>query len=220
MPLGAALSVARRSGLLAWDGLVIEDDYDAEFRYDRAPLAALQGLAPERVAYLGSASKTLAPGLRLGWLVLPEALVAAVAEEKLHADMGTDVLGQHVLARLLETRAYDRHLRVLRRRHRERREALVAALARHLPDARPQGIAAGLHAHVVLPASIDVPAFEAACARRALRVYGAQPRTLVLGYANVTPEAMDGAIADLAAALAEASAARTASVSPGSARRR
>jgi len=204
MPLGVALSVARRAELLAWDGLVVEDDYDAEFRYDRAPLAALQGLAPERVAYLGSASKTLAPAVRLGWLVLPGALADAVAEEKLHADMGTEALGQHVLARLIETRAYDRHLRVLRRRHRERREAFVAALARHLPDVRPQGIAAGLHAVVALPAAIDVARFEAACARRALGVYGARPRSLVLGYANVAPAAMDGAVAELAAALAEA----------------
>lgn len=216
MPLGVALSVARRMRLLAWDGLVVEDDYDAEFRYDRAPLAAVQGLAPERVAYLGSASKTLAPGLRLGWLVLPGALAEEVAAEKLHEDMGSDVLGQHVLARLIETRAYDRHLRVLRRRHRERREALIAALARHLPDAQPQGIAAGLHAVVALAEPIDVPAFEAACAARGLRVYGARPRSLVLGYANVAPAAMDGAIAGLAAALADARAR----LSPGSARRR
>lgn len=207
MPLGVALSRARRTRLLAWDGLVVEDDYDAEFRYDRAPLAALQGLAPERVAYLGSASKTLAPGLRLGWLVLPDAFAQEVAAEKLYDDMGSDALGQRVLARLIETRAYDRHLRVLRRRHRERREALIVALARHLPDARPQGIAAGLHAVVELPAPIDVPPFEAACAARGLRVYGTRPRSLMLGYANVAPTAMDGAIADVAAALAETRAA-------------
>jgi GntR family transcriptional regulator/MocR family aminotransferase len=123
MPLGVALSVDRRAALLAWGGLVVEDDYDAEFRYDRQPLAALQGLAPEQVAYLGSASKTLAPGLRLGWLVLPAGLVGEVAHEKALADMGSDVIGQLTLARLIESGAYDRHVRVLRRRHRSRRDA-------------------------------------------------------------------------------------------------
>ena len=204
MPLGMALSVARRSALLAWDGLVVEDDYDAEFRYDRAPLGALQGLAPERVAYTGSVSKSLAPGLRLGWLVLPEALVDAVADAKLHADAGSDVLSEHVLARLIETRAYDRHLRVLRRRHRARREAFVAALARHLPEARPEGIAAGLHSVVSLPDPIEVAAFEQACAKRGVRVVGSRPERLLLGYANVAPPAMDEAVALVAEALAEA----------------
>jgi GntR family transcriptional regulator/MocR family aminotransferase len=207
MPLGAALSVERRAALLAWDGLVIEDDYDAEFRYDRAPLGALQGLAPARVAYTGSVSKTLAPGIRLGWIVLPHPLADAVADAKLHADAGSDVLAQHVLARLIETRAYDRHLRVLRRRHRARREAFVAALARHLPGARPEGIAAGLHSVVTLPRPIDVAAFERACARRGVRVSGARPDRLVLGYASIAPPAMDEATAQLAAALAEASLA-------------
>ncbi len=214
MPLGVALSVRRRAALLAWDGLVIEDDYDAEFRYDRAPLGAVQGLAPERVAYLGSASKTLAPGLRLGWLVLPTALTNALAEAKLLTDMGSDVLGQHVLAHLIATGVYDRHLRTLRRRHRSRREALVAALARHLPDVEVQGIAAGLHAVVRLPRAIDVQAFEAACARRSLRVYGTTPESLLLGYANVQEAAFASAIELLAEALAEAE------LSPGSGRRR
>lgn len=214
MPLGVALSVGRRAALLEWGGLVIEDDYDAEFRYDRAPLGAVQGLAPERVAYLGSASKTLAPGLRLGWLVLPVGLAGPIAEAKLLADMGTDVLGQHVLARLIATGVYDRHLRTLRRRHRARRAALVAALADHLPRAQVQGIAAGLHAVVRLSEPIDVPAFEAACARRSVRVYGTTPETLVLGYANVPEPTFASAIELLAEALEETA------VSPGSGRRR
>jgi GntR family transcriptional regulator/MocR family aminotransferase len=204
MPTGVALSVERRAALLAWDGLVIEDDYDAELRYDRAPIGAVQGLAPERVAYLGSTSKTLGPGLRLGWLVLPDALADEIAEAKLYADMGSDVLGQHVLARLIETGVYDRHLRALRRRHRARRAAMTAALAHHLPTAEVHGIAAGVHALVVLPHTIDVPALEAACARRSLRVHGAQPNALVLGYANIPEPAFDAAIHSLAEALAEA----------------
>jgi GntR family transcriptional regulator / MocR family aminotransferase len=204
MPTGVPLSVERRSALLAWEGLVVEDDYDAEFRYDRPPLGAIQGLAPERVLYLGSASKTLAPGLRLGWMVAPERLVSELAEAKLHADMGTDVLVQHTLARLIEAGTYDRHLRLLRRRHRARRDALLAALAHHVPGARVRGIAAGLHALVTLPHEIDVAAFEAACERRSVRCYGTTPTTLVLGYANLPEPAFEPAVALLAQAAGEA----------------
>jgi GntR family transcriptional regulator/MocR family aminotransferase len=204
MPLGVALSVDRRAALLAWGGLVIEDDYDAEFRYDRAPLAALQGLAPEQVAYLGSASKTLAPGLRLGWLVLPAELAADVGAEKRLADMGTDVIGQFALARLIESGAYDRHLRVLRRRHRARRDAAVAAVARHLPGAEVLGIAAGLHANILLAEPVDVRAFEAACEARSVRVYGSRRRMICLGYANLPEAAIERGVRLLAEAAREA----------------
>jgi GntR family transcriptional regulator/MocR family aminotransferase len=204
MPLGVALSVDRRAALLAWGGLVIEDDYDAEFRYDRPPLAALQGLAPEQVAYLGSASKTLAPGLRMAWLVLPADLIDDVAEEKRLSDMGSDVIGQLTFARLIDSGAYDRHVRALRRRHRARRDAAVAAIARHLPDARVLGIAAGLHANIVLARPIDVGAFEAACAARSVRIYGATRRMLALGYANLPEPAIEQGVRLLAQALREA----------------
>jgi GntR family transcriptional regulator/MocR family aminotransferase len=203
MPLGVALSVDRRAALLSWGGLVIEDDYDAEFRYDRAPLAALQGLAPEQVAYLGSASKTLAPGLRLAWLVLPADLIDAVAAEKRLSDMGNDVIGQLALARLITSGAYDRHLRVLRRRHRARRDAAVAAIARHLPDAQIQGIAAGLHANILLAHPIDVRAFEAACEARSVRVYGSRRRTIALGYANLPEPTIEQGVRLLAEAVRE-----------------
>src|SRR4051794_20163591 len=206
MPLGVALSVDRRAALLAWGGLVVEDDYDAEFRYDRAPLAALQGLAPEQVAYLGSVSKTLAPGLRLGWLVLPAGLVGEVAQEKALADMGSDVIGQLTFARLIESGAYDRHVRVLRRRHRSRRDAMVAAVERHLPGARVQGIAAGLHVNVLLSEPVDVRAFEAQCEARSVRVYGSRRRMICLGYANVTEPAIDQGIRLLAEAARSAHA--------------
>jgi GntR family transcriptional regulator/MocR family aminotransferase len=206
MPLGVALSVDRRAALLSWGGLVIEDDYDAEFRYDRPPLGALQGLAPEQVAYLGSASKTLAPGLRLGWLVLPADLAGAIRREKALADMGTDVIGQLAFARLIESGAYDRHLRVLRRRHRARRDAAVAAIERHLPGAKVLGIAAGLHANILLPAPIDVAAFEAACARRSVRIYGAHQRMLALGYANMAEPAIEQGVRLVAQAVREAAA--------------
>jgi GntR family transcriptional regulator / MocR family aminotransferase len=206
MPLGVALSVDRRAALLAWRGLVVEDDYDAEFRYDRPSLAALQGLAPEQVAYLGSASKTLAPGLRLGWLVLPADLVGEVAQEKLLADMGGDVIGQLALARLIESGAYDRHLRVLRRRHRARRDAMVAAVECHLPGAQVLGIAAGLHANVLLAEPVDVRAFEAACEARSVRVYGSRRRMISLGYANLPEPAIERGLALLADAAREARA--------------
>jgi GntR family transcriptional regulator/MocR family aminotransferase len=206
MPLGVALSVDRRAALLGWGGLVVEDDYDAEFRYDRAPLAALQGLAPEQVAYLGSASKTLAPGLRLGWLVLPADWVRDVATEKRFSDMGTDILGQLAFARLIETGAYDRHVRVLRRRHRLRRDAMVAALERHLPGAEVLGIAAGLHANVLLAEPVDVRAFEAACEARSVRVYGSRRRMIALGYANVPEATIERGVELLAEAAEEARA--------------
>jgi len=200
MPLGVALSVDRRAALLGWGRLVVEDDYDAEFRYDRQPLAALQGLAPEQVAYLGSASKTLAPGLRLGWLVLPADLVDEVALEKALADMGSDVIGQLTFARLITSGAYDRHVRVLRRRHRSRRDAMVAAVGRHLPGAQVQGIAAGLHVNVLLAEPVGVAAFEAACEERSVRVYGSRRRMICLGYANVTEPAIDQGVRLLAEA--------------------
>ena len=154
-PTGVVLSPQRRGELVQWardGGLVIEDDYDAEFRYDRAPLGALQGLAPDRVVYMGTVSKTLAPGMRLGWLVLPPSLLGAVVRAKALDDLGCPALDQLVLARLLETSAYDRHLRRARRRNRARRDALIAAVARELPSARVSGISAGLHALVQLAA--------------------------------------------------------------------
>jgi GntR family transcriptional regulator / MocR family aminotransferase len=201
MPRGVALSVRRRAELIDWGGLIVEDDYDAEFRYDRAPLGALQGLAPERVVYLGSASKTLGPGLRLGWMVVPHALIDELSTEKLLADSGSDAIGQHALARMIETGAYDRHIRVLRRRHRARRDACVVALARHIPDARTLGIAAGLHVVVALPYPIDTECFTQECESRGVRVHHPTPRALVLGYASIAEPSFDEAFRLMAQAL-------------------
>jgi GntR family transcriptional regulator / MocR family aminotransferase len=215
-PTGVALSTGRRGELAAWaraGGLVIEDDYDAEFRYDRPPLAAVQGLAPDHVLYVGSTSKTLAPGLRLGWIVAPGRLVEPLARARLMADAGSPVIDQHALAHLLETGAYDRHLRAARRRYRARRDTLVAALDRHVRGARVEGVAAGLHAVVRPPEPVDEAALMAAAAERSVGVYPlgwahVEPRAaggaMVLGYATLPEPAIRAGIRLLAEALAEA----------------
>jgi GntR family transcriptional regulator / MocR family aminotransferase len=154
-PMGVVLTGERRTQLLAWlrerDAIAIEDDYDAEYRYDRAAVGALQGLEPDRVVYAGSASKTLAPALRLGWLVVPGALLEAVRAEKAIADRGTARIEQLAFADFLERGELDRHLRRMRARYRARRDVLIAALAEELPEAEVLGIAAGLHVTVRLP---------------------------------------------------------------------
>jgi GntR family transcriptional regulator / MocR family aminotransferase len=215
-PTGVALAPPRRAALLAWagegGGVVIEDDYDAEYRYDRAPLAAMQGLAADRVVYMGTVSKTLAPALRLGWLVLPPRLVEDVVSQKLLADHGSPTLDQLALARLIESGAYDRHLRQARRRYRSRRDALVRSVARHLPEARVTGLAAGLHAIVRLGRAVDGMRLMQAAARRSVGVYPlgyaymdvrAVDDGLVLGYANLAEPAIEEGIRRLGEVLEE-----------------
>ncbi|MDX3380345.1 PLP-dependent aminotransferase family protein [Streptomyces niveiscabiei] len=154
-PTGIAYAPQRRARLLEWaravDGFVVEDDYDGDFRYDRDPVGALQGLDPERVAYTGSVSKSLAPGLRLGWLLVPEALAEDVIERKRTADLGHPALDQAVFARFVERGDHDRHLRRCGRAYRERRDTLLASLADHFPGTEVSGIAAGLHVIATLP---------------------------------------------------------------------
>ncbi|WP_031484806.1 PLP-dependent aminotransferase family protein [Streptomyces bicolor] len=148
-PTGVTLHPERRRALTDWararGGLIVEDDYDGEFRYDRQPVGALQGMAPGHVAYLGTASKTLGPALRLGWMVLPPHLVDAVADAKLHSDHHTETIGQLALAELIDSHAYDRHVRACRLRYRRRRDQLLDRLGARRPV---RGIAAGLHALV------------------------------------------------------------------------
>jgi GntR family transcriptional regulator/MocR family aminotransferase len=199
---------------------VIEDDYDAEYRYDRDPVGALQGLAPDRVAYAGCASKVLAPGLRLGWLVLPPALVRPVRLEKTFDDLGTPLLDQLALADFLERGELDRHLRRMRPRYRARRDALVAALGRELPAWRLVGVAAGVSSVVLLPPEIDEQALLELAAARGMRLHGLssyaathrppQPRQidaegalppapgLVLGFGNLSEPAIGRAVARMA----------------------
>lgn len=197
-PTGVVLSAARRTALLEWaraGRLVIEDDYDAEYRYDRAPVGALQGVAPDRVVYVGSTSKTLAPGLRIGWMVLPANLVDTVALAKGLADTGSSVMDQIAFAQLLTSGGYDRHLRQMRRRYVGRRNTLLKALSRYLPQATVLGAAAGVHLTVRLPDGYPI----ADVVRRAAEMrVGVEPLApcyadadsappgLMLGYANLT----------------------------------
>ncbi|MET8682561.1 PLP-dependent aminotransferase family protein, partial [Streptomyces sp. NPDC004647] len=201
-PSGIAYSAPCRARLLDWargvDGLLIEDDYDGDFRYDRAPVGALQGLDPDRVAYTGSVSKSLAPGLRLGWLVLPDRLVEEAASRKRTMDLGNPALDQALLADFIVNGGYDRQLRRCQRAYRERRDALVTAFAEHFPGAEVTGIAAGLHAIVRLPERYGpeprflARAVGAGVELRPLSHYGAPPPDdgsvrLVLGYAHLSP---------------------------------
>jgi GntR family transcriptional regulator / MocR family aminotransferase len=211
-PTGVVLSAARRTALVTWaraGHLVIEDDYDAEYRYDRAPVGALQGIAPDRVIYIGSTSKTLAPGLRIGWMVLPPQLVGAVRLSKGLADTGSSVMDQIAFARLLSTGGYDRHLRQMRRRYLIRRNALLRALARHLPQATVLGAAAGVHLTVRFPDGYPVADLVRRAA--AMRVHveplapcyadpATAPPGLLLGYANLTESQIDAGVRTLARA--------------------
>ncbi|MFD0562044.1 PLP-dependent aminotransferase family protein [Kitasatospora saccharophila] len=212
-PTGVVLSARRRGELAAWaraGGLVVEDDYDAEFRYDREPLGAVQGLAPERTVYLGSLSKTLAPGLRLGWAVLPSWLVGDFREAKRYADLGTGAIDQLAFAALLEGGGYDRHLRAVRPRYRARRDALVAGLREHLPRAGLRGVAAGLHLYAELPPGADESELVAAALRRGVRIAPVAPGRLLpgpgavaLGYAVPAEQRLREAAALLGAAYRE-----------------
>ncbi|MFI5874175.1 PLP-dependent aminotransferase family protein [Streptomyces sp. NPDC051445] len=214
-PMGAALHPDRRTAVVNrarhTGGLVLEDDYDGEFRYDRQPVGALQGLDPDHVVYLGTASKSLAPGLRLGWMVLPP----SVAEEVTAAKGGVDtagVLDQLTLAEFITSGAYDRHVRAARLRYRRRRDALVAALAARAPAIRVTGIAAGLHAVLRLPPGTEEEAVRAA-AGQDLAVDGLVPRyrhpdavtepldALVVGYGTPPDHAWSGALDALCRAL-------------------
>jgi GntR family transcriptional regulator/MocR family aminotransferase len=218
-PTGAVLSGDRRTALLAWlrkrGAIAIEDDYDAEYRYDRAAVGALQGLEPDRIVYAGSASKTLAPALRLGWLVVPPRLLDAVTDEKDLADCGTARIEQYAFADFLARGELDRHLRRMRGRYRRRRDLLVAAVADSLPEATVRGIAAGLHATVELTGDDDERAILRQARRRGIDLTtmgdfwiepGSGPPTLLLGYAQVAEHAIAAGVGELAEAARAARA--------------
>ncbi|MGI5374594.1 PLP-dependent aminotransferase family protein [Streptomyces sp. CA-251387] len=165
-PTGGPLHPERRAAVIDWararGGVVLEDDYDGEFRYDRKPVGAVQGLDPERVIFIGSVSKSLSPAVRLGWMVLPERYVDDVLAAKGEREAWASVLDQLSLADLIASGAYDRHVRRMRQRYRSRRDRLVAALAEHAPHIEVTGVAAGLHAVLRLPPGTERSAVKAA----------------------------------------------------------
>lgn len=206
-PTGVPLHPDRRAAAVDWaratGGLILEDDYDGEFRFDRQPVGALQGLDPERVVHLGTASKSLAPALRLGWMVLPRGLVAEVVAAKGPSDWMSGTLDQLTLAEFIASGAYDRHVRSMRLRYRRRRDQLVAALAERAPGIEVSGIAAGLHAVLELPPGTERAVIQAA-AFQGLRLEGlatyrhpdapAGRDALVIGYGSPSESAWAGAL--------------------------
>lgn len=216
-PTGSVLAPERRLGLLEWarrgDRWVLEDDYDAEYRYDREPVAALHGMAPDRVIYFGSASKMLAPSLRQGWVALPDPLVERVVQAKVSADRGSPVLEQLALAKFLEAGELDRHLRRTRSIYRQRRDRLVEELHRRMPEHPVLGIAAGLHLLLSLPDGLDETAVVRAAEAQGIRVYPASPYrfttaappALLLGYGALPGPDIPAAVQALAHVIASTS---------------
>ena len=213
-PTGVVLAPEPRTALIDWaiasNTLIIEDDYDAEYRFDRQPIGALHGLAPDRVVYGGSASKTLAPGLRLGWLVVPPWLVEQVAAAKAQADRGSSALEQLALADFLAAGELDRHLRRMRPIYQRRRDALLDALGWWLPGLMPMGTAAGLHLVARLPPELDEGTIVTRAAAASIAVYGmasctvastSGPGALVLGYGGMSESAIRAGIQALARAI-------------------
>jgi GntR family transcriptional regulator/MocR family aminotransferase len=214
-PTGTVLSPARRARLVRWarevDGFVIEDDYDAEFRYDRPPVAVMQGMDPRRVFLLGSVSKTLSPALGLGWLVAPAAMTPALRAANPVA-AAPPVLDQLALATFIDRGWYDAHLRAARRRFRSRRNLLVRTLGAQVPEGRVSGTAAGLHILLHLPDGTDARRAVRAAAAAGLRVADlddyrvkrSTQRALVLGYGNISETEIPPAVALLREALRRA----------------
>jgi GntR family transcriptional regulator/MocR family aminotransferase len=209
-PTGVVLAPERRHELVHWananDATVIEDDYDAEFRYDREPVGAVQGLAPDRVATIGTVSKSLAPAMRLGWVVCPPALVDGIGAEKSVDDRGSPGLDQLALATLIESGRFDRHLRQMRTVYAARRRALIESLAEHAPGIELEGLAAGFHAVARLPADADEATVVEAARERGVGLYPMSryradhapiPPELVIGFGDVTEPAIRRGIAKI-----------------------
>ena len=202
-PTGTVLAPERRRQLVAWardtGAVLAEDDYDAEFRYDREPVGSLQGLAPDRVVTIGTVSKSLAPALRLGWLLCPEWLVETVTKHKMVADRGTPVVDQLALAHLMRSGRFDRHLRRMRAVYRKRRDTLASGLAQLAPQVRLSGLAAGFHAVAHLPEGVEETTVVRAARQRGVGLHGMSqhrasgattPTQLVIGFGNISDRAI------------------------------
>jgi len=214
-PTGVVMARTRRLALVEWAaahrGLVIEDDYDAEFRYDRKPIGAVQGLDPGRVAHVGTASKTLAPGVRLGWISLPADLVDEVRIRKVLTDSGSPAIDQLALADLLSSGEYERHVVRARHEYRHRRDRLVRALSMKLPRLEVRGAAAGMQLLLHLPDQVDDIAIADAAASRGIGVRALSPlhfkpspeRGLLLGYGRLSERRIDEAVDALSSVIIE-----------------
>ena len=213
-PTGAVMSGARRQAVAKWlverNAVAVEDDYDAEFRYDRTPIGALQGLAPEHVVYAGTTSKTLAPALRLGWLVVPPELLPMLEDEHRALDYGRGRIDQFALAHFIDSGDYDRHLRKMRTLYRDRRAALLAIIASELPGVEVGGVSAGLHATVRFPRRLNEAAIVETARKRDVGLsfqrahyLGETPdeSTLLLSYANMPESTLRMAMRALAAVI-------------------
>jgi GntR family transcriptional regulator / MocR family aminotransferase len=214
-PTGCVLDSERRTALIEWaeqgERLIVEDDYDAEYRYDRAGVGALQGLAPERVLYLGSASKRLAPGMRLAWMLMPSWLAWSLTQAKAVEDAGSEVIGQLALSDFIARGELDRHIRRMRLVYQRRRQTLIDALGRWIPEASVGDAAAGLFELVELPAGTDEAALLAAAAERGIGLEGLSqhrfhpdgPPAVVLGFGGLSEPAIEGGAKLLAQILRE-----------------
>lgn len=221
-PTGSVLSPARRARLIAWaharNAVIIEDDYDAEYRYDTPPVSAMQGLDPAHLIYVGSVSKTLAPGIRLGWLVLPSSLVKAVANAKRTADRGSSVLEQLTLGAFIEQGYLDSHLRITRAIYKRRRATLLLALKKYLPHFVPTGIDAGLHVMIEIPSSLNEEDIVGLAASEGIVITGAHMHctrpphaapALLLGYGCIQEQEITLGIKKLATLITDRYAKET-----------
>jgi len=210
------LAPGRRTAFVRWavqtGGLIIEDDYDGEFRFDRQPVGAMQALAPDHVSYAGTASKSLAPGLRLGWLAVPDSMIGELIAAKEGSGFFNGALEQLTLAAFIESGGYDRQIRQARLAYRRRRDRLITALHRQAPAVRLTGIAAGLHAVADLPEQEKEDEVIASAARHGVAVEGLsnfaaaghqRGPALVIGYGRPAEHAFTTAVSRLCAALAE-----------------
>jgi GntR family transcriptional regulator/MocR family aminotransferase len=211
------MSAARRTALVQWarsrQAIIIEDDYDGEFRYDRQPVGALQQLDPGHVIYVGTASKTLAPGLRLGWLSAPPPISRTLAAAKKQLDRGTSILEQLTLAEMMTSGAFDRHVRRMRASYHHRRDELTQALTAALPGLHLAGTSAGLHALICLPASGPTgKQLQAQGARHSVAFHiladywlhppAPSPQAIIIGYASPAGHAYRPALQALTRLLA------------------
>jgi GntR family transcriptional regulator/MocR family aminotransferase len=216
-PLGATMAPRQRAALVAWaqenDAFIVEDDYDGEFRYDRPPVAAVQGLDSERVVYAGTASKTLAPGLRLAWLALPPPLIDASAAHRGVADRYAPVFDQLALAELIDSGGFDRHVRRMRLHYRRRRDGLLGAIRDAAPQSHPSGIAAGLHIVLELPPGLTEAQIVAAAARGSIGLFGLATfrhgpfeytQALVVGYGAPPDHNFDASVTAFVSLLVDA----------------